>query len=454
MEQKLTLKLGMQLGQTVVMTPQLQQAVKLLQMTTQELQTFVYQEVEKNPLLELQNPDESFSHFSSGTPGSSFGEKTSDDFLNQICSPDVELIDFLMEQIAIEFTDLRQKAFALKFIEFLDDSGYLSDSLENISVALGLSHDEANSILKRLQCFEPTGIFARNLSECLAIQLVERNHYDPLAAKLLAHLDLFLSVDPEKIMKTLKITKDDFVDIMREIKRLNPKPGASFKMQDADNHAISPDVLIYKDPSGSWAVDVNRSTLPTVYLNKDYYKELKDCLKKQDDRHYLSQQYYSAQWLKKAIDHRNQTLLLVAIHIAKAQEDFLKYGMAHLHPLSLKKIAQATGMHESTISRIINGKFVATPRGTFELKYFFKSAISQETFDDAMSSESVRFLIKSMIAKETATSVLSDEQIALALAQKNIVVARRTVAKYRDSLGIPSAFDRRRQYLLNEKLHG
>ena len=251
MEQKLTLKLGMQLGQTVVMTPQLQQAVKLLQMTTQELQTFIYQEVEKNPLLELQSPDESASHFSSGTPGSSYGEKASDDFLNQISSPDVELIDFLMEQIAIEFTDLRQRAFALKFIEFLDDSGYLSDSLENISVTLGLSLDEASSILKRLQCFEPTGIFASNLSECLAIQL-----------------DLFLSVDPEKIMKTLKITKDDFVDIMREIKRLNPKPGASFKKQDVDNHAISPDVLIYKDPSGSWAVDVNRSTLPTVYLRR------------------------------------------------------------------------------------------------------------------------------------------------------------------------------------------
>jgi RNA polymerase sigma-54 factor len=300
--------------------------------------------------------------------------------------------------------------------------------------------------LDKLQRFDPPGIFARNLAECLALQLKERDRYDPAMQALIAHLPLLAQRDAAALMRICGVDAEDLADMVAEIKALNPKPGLAFDPVTAD--PVVPDVFLRAQPDGSWLVELNSDTLPRVLINNRYYAEVSGAARNKKEREYLSERYQSASWLVKALHQRATTILKVAREIVRQQEGFLRHGVQYLRPLVLRDIAQAIGMHESTVSRVTANKYIATPRGTFELKYFFTSAIAASNGGMALSAEAVRFRIKSLIDQESK-DVLSDDKIVEILLKEGVDIARRTVAKYREAMHIPSSVQRRREKALH-----
>jgi RNA polymerase sigma-54 factor len=297
-------------------------------------------------------------------------------------------------------------------------------------------------VLAKVQRLDPPGIFARDLKECLALQLADLNRLDPVMQALLDNLDLVARRDMAKLRKCCGCGDDDIADMLSELKALDPKPGLKF---DAElSQAMIPDVLVRANQAGGWHVELNSDTLPKVLANERYYAEISNSTRNKADREFLAERWNTANWLVKALDQRARTILRVAREIVRQQDMFLLKGVEHLRPLVLRDIAEALELHESTISRVTSNKYMATPRGIFELKYFFTAAIGSTGGGPAHSAESVRHRIKSLIDAEPPNKVLSDDNLVEILRADGIDIARRTVAKYRESMRIPSSVQRRR----------
>lgn len=482
-------KLELRQGQSLVMTQQLQQSIKLLQCTALELREFVEMEMEKNPFLVQEDPDGNEAdpqedaiaeedgepreadfaddQYSSDEGGatdwddsrdierdylqsshSASGSGSFDDDGNELsvadnASPEKTLRQHLLEQLHLDIADPARRLIGAQLIDTIDEAGYVKGDFAAIAQTCGVDVAEVEAALTDLQKFDPPGVCARNLSECLALQLREQNRLDPAMQTLLDHLNLIAEARFEQLQKICGVDKDDVRQMISEIRALNPKPGVDFSHEVVQ--AMEPDVFVRRLPDGNWHVELNMNNFPKVMVNKRYYKKVTAETRNMQDKKYLSEQFGSASWLVRALEQRAETLLKVTSELVKQQDAFFRLGVRYLKPMTLKNIATATGYHESTISRVTNGKFLLCPRGTFELKYFFTSALARaEGGGDDVSSESVKHYIGELIAQETAEHILSDDEIVEKLKERNINVARRTVAKYREAMGIPSSPKRKR----------
>ena len=485
-------KLALKQGQSLVMTPQLQQAIKLLQMGNLEIQSFVDAELERNPLLERTDaPQEiaakaeastevSDAPFSAadargdegdGTMSPSDGPLSSSpmagaqgpdpgwqslrgscavsldgegqDFAASV-SREITLPEHLTGQLNMHFRGSQDLLIGHQLIGMVNEAGYLTADAASIAQTLGTDAAEVERVLKVLKTFDPVGVFAADLKDCLTIQLRERNHFDPAMEVLLNNLPLVARRDFEALKKLCAVSLEDLHDMIAELRQLNPKPGHIFGADPVV--PVVPDVLVRASPDGSWHVELNRETLPRVLVNNQYAARVSGTAAKSEDKLYLSECYQKASWLVKSLDQRAKTILKVAQEIVRQQDAFLVLGVQHLRPITLRLVAEAIEMHESTVSRVTSNKYMSTPRGTYELKYFFTNAIASGDADtEQHSSESVRHRIKEMIAAESADSILSDDDLVEKLKAENVEIARRTVAKYRESLNILSSVQRRRE---------
>lgn len=493
--------LDMRQGQSLVMTPQLQQAIKLLQLSNQELAEFVDAEIERNPLLEhgesdtdtqsdaregdakatgareelghgdaremgaaseaMDMPSEDMNNGDSGsdavnnsaqsgpsaeTDWSKAGSgKTGSgegfDFESRLSS-EKSLREHLSEQVMLANLMPGDALIAARLVDDTDEAGYCRADLQEVADALGATLLQVEAVLKICQGFEPTGIMARSVPECMALQLADRNRLDPAMECLLANLDMVARHDIFGLAKVCGVDKADISDMLEELRALTPRPGAGFAGDMVE--AVVPDVFIRELPNGMYAVELNAETLPRVLMNKAYYAEVTALPMRDKEREFISECASNATWLINSLDQRARTILKVASEIVRQQDAFFAHGVAHLRPLNLDQVAKAIGMHESTVSRVTSNKYMATPRGVFELKFFFSAAIPSTGGGEAHSAEAVRHRIKILIAEEEAENVLSDDQIVDILREFGVDIARRTVAKYRESLGIPSSVQRRR----------
>lgn len=461
-------KLDLRQSQNLVMTPQLQQAIKLLQLNNQEISEFVEEELAQNPLLEKEERDPSESSSDEMPEGSIQNEAPSDDFdagsamanigsggntsfdkldnafENSMSKPET-LREHLVEQLHVAFEDPRDEMIGALLIDHLDEAGYLRNTPEELIEKLGCSEERLTRILEKMRGFDPTGIFASDLQDCLALQLDEKGQLDDPSKILLENLNMLADHDLKGLANKCGVNETYLADIIADIKALNPKPAGDF-----DHIVVQtavPDVLMKKQPKnlgGGWRVELNNDTLPKVLVNNEYYTEVLSTATQKKDKEYLSEQLSSASWLVKALDQRAQTILKVAAEIVEQQDGFFNYGIEFLKPLTLKDIAEEIDMHESTVSRVTNNKFIGTPRGIFELKYFFSTALVSED-GTSHSSESIKARIQTLIDEEDPLKVLSDDKIVDILKGEGIDIARRTVAKYREALHIPSSVQRRKQ---------
>jgi RNA polymerase sigma-54 factor len=489
-------RLDIRQTQSLVMTPQLQQAIKLLQLSNFELNAFVDQELERNPLLEREEgerPERSEpaaeagdlpvmdavpaevpmldgmaagaaeegldvdydNTFNNDSPsdGEAFGQWSSgsggrldfddgDSNLEQMVAGATSLRDHLIAQLNMDVVDPVDRLIGLHLIEMLDEAGYLIGDLGDLAHRLGCPPERVEAVLKRVQAFDPVGVFARSLKECLGLQLAERNRLDPAMQALLDNLEMLARRDLSGLMKVCGIDAEDLTEMIGEIKALDPKPALAFDHVVAQ--PITPDVLMRRSQEGGWLVELNSDTLPRVLVNTRYYSKIAGSAKSKDDKTYISERFQSANWLVKSLHQRATTILKVATELVRQQDAFFRLGVQHLRPLVLRDIAAAIGMHESTVSRVTSNKYLATPRGIYELKYFFTQAISSADGGDAHSAEAVRHRIKVLIEAE-GKGVLSDDRIVEVLKADGIDIARRTVAKYREAMNIPSSVQRRRE---------
>jgi RNA polymerase sigma-54 factor len=524
----LTQRLEFRQSQSLVMTPQLMQAIKLLQLSNLDLSAFVEEELERNPLLERASdgaeapvagePAPERAEFSDsgdsqgygddaggeasdmagGSAGDSFepgqeewlnrdlgtrteieqtldtpldnvfteepaeaaaraaqdaaptaytewggGASSDEDYnLEAFVAAEVTLGSHLAEQLAVAFASPAERMIGQYLIDLVDDAGYVPADLGQAAERLGASQADVDAVLAVLQKFDPPGVCARNLSECLAIQLRELNRYDPAMQALVEHLDLLAKRDIASLRKLCGVDDDDITDMIGEIRRLNPKPGLKFG--SARTQTMVPDVYVRPGPDGGWHVELNSDTLPRVLVNQVYYTELSKTIRKDGDKSYFTDCLQNATWLVRALDQRARTILKVATEIVRQQDGFFTHGVAHLRPLNLKAVADAIQMHESTVSRVTANKYMATNRGSFELKYFFTASIASADGGEAHSAEAVRHHIKRLIDAEAPASILSDDTIVERLRETGIDIARRTVAKYREAMRIPSSVQRRR----------
>jgi RNA polymerase sigma-54 factor len=474
-------KLELRQGQQLVMTPQLQQAIRLLQLSNLDLGVFVENELERNPLLErdeaaaregTQGEDKQRHKQAAGDdgklgsrngeagapngehlgdrggwasvrPSTRSGDGSESPNLEEFVAAARSLADHLTEQLHLMVTDPAERLIGAHLIHMVDESGYLLGSLDDMGARLGAPPTLVAKVLATLQGFDPPGVFARDLAECLALQLKDANRYDPQIARLLDNLALLGSHNLSALRRAVGVDNDELVEMVAEIKRLNPKPGLKFG--SIQIQPILPDVLVRPAPAGTWLVEINADTLPRVLVNRSYYANVAKTARSEHDKGYLLDCLQNANWLVKSLDQRARTILRVAEEIVRQQDGFLTHGVEHLKPLNLRTVADAINMHESTVSRVTSNKYMATPRGIFELKYFFTSAISSANGgSEAHSSEAVRHRIRQLIEAETPQSVLSDDKLVEYLKRDGIDIARRTVAKYREALRIPSSVQRRR----------
>lgn len=465
-------RLDLKVSQSLVMTPQLQQAIKLLQMSNQDLCEFVATEMENNPFLEREGdgeggemapvseggllgldapqdeskdktPDhEGDSYEPSDRTESSYDPSSPMRSLAETVAELPSLRDHLLSQIHMDFADPALRMAAAALVELLDEAGYLPADLELVRTQLGLPAQDFEDLVGKLQRLDPPGIFARSLKECLTIQLADRNRLDPAMQTLLDHLDLLAKREMAQLKKLCGVDAEDLTDMVAEIRALTPRPALAFANDAAP--AIAPDVLLTPLPSGGWHIELNNETLPRVLANERFYARLQGETRKAEDKTYLSERWQQASWLVKALRQRAETILKVASEIVKKQDAFFVYGVQHLKPLILRDIAEAVEMHESTVSRVTQNKYIATPRGLFELKYFFTNALPTTGGGQDVSTLAVRERIKALIDEETPDAVLSDDRLMELLRAEGIDIARRTVAKYRESLGLPTSAQRRR----------
>ena len=522
----LTPRLDLRQSQQLVMTPQLQQAIKLLQLSNLELADYVAEEIERNPLLEAANempggndlntdngegggtaddsymreegtggeadsgliaadtsmnaavdttnrddtaldtdfqdnvfnndaaPDAtnsitdtnssgSLSYDGSSQSGSS-GGFSDDRSFEQTLEESENLHDFLTRQMATLLKTPSDRMIATHLIDMVDEAGYV-DHEQTLEIAprLGCDWEDVEAVLLQLQKMEPSGVFARNLAECLAIQLAEQDRLDPIMQKFIANLDLLGKRDMAGLKRACGTDQEDLTDMIREIRTLNPKPGLMYGSESVQ--PVVPDIFITKNKAGTWVVELNNDTLPKVLVNGQYLAELNDIQGGKEAKTFVADCVSNANWLVKALDQRARTILKVATALVKKQEMFFEHGVRYMKPLILKDIAEEIDMHESTVSRVTNNKFMSCSRGMFELKYFFTSAISSASGGDAHSAESVKYRLKELIDAEEPKKILSDDKLVALMKAEGIDIARRTVAKYREAMKIPSSVQRRRQ---------
>jgi len=495
-------RLDLRQSQSLVMTPQLQQAIKLLQLSNLELSSYVEGELERNPLLQHDEDGEGGREDQRATDGPDEGaapqlvngEAAAVDTLNlasgegvaganeapldtdyenmwngagdftpppqagprqgvaasgadasiieQTVAGEIGLIQHLSDQINADFDDPRERLIAIQLVGLLDDSGYLAGDLGLVAEQLGCPRQDLDAIVDRLKQLDPTGVFAADLSECLALQLRERNRFDPAMRALLDNLDLVARRDMAKLKRICEVDGEDLAEMLAELRRLDPKPAYAFSHSLAQ--PVTPDVLVRPDGSGGWAVELNSETLPKVLVDRSYVTSVGSQIRGAADRAYLNDRLQEANWLVRALHQRATTIMKVASEILRQQDGFMRHGVQHLKPLVLRDIAAAIEMHESTVSRVTNNKYMATPRGIFELKYFFTASIHATSGGDELSAEAVRQRVKAVVDAEPRNKVLSDDAIVCALRDEGIDIARRTVAKYREALRIPSSVERRR----------
>ncbi|MCS0502114.1 RNA polymerase factor sigma-54 [Ancylobacter mangrovi] len=352
------------------------------------------------------------------------------------------LAEHLEGQLSLAITDPAERLIGLNIIDLIDEAGYLSADLSGVAERLGAPVETVNRVLETIQTFDPPGIGARSLSECLALQLRERNRFDPAMAALLGHLELLARREFAMLKRVCAVDDEDLAEMVGEIRRLNPKPGLAFG--SGVIQPIVPDVFVRGTPD-NWLVELNSDTLPRVLVNQAYYSRVQKATRNDREKAFLTDCMQTATWLTRSLDQRARTILKVATEIVRQQDAFLTLGVQHLRPLNLRMVADAIGMHESTVSRVTSNKYMATPRGIFEMKYFFSSSISSSDGGEAHSAESVRFRIKQMIDAESPDDVLSDDTLVQRLREAGIDIARRTVAKYREAMRIPSSVQRRRE---------
>jgi RNA polymerase sigma-54 factor len=495
------------------MTPQLQQAIKLLELSNQDLVAYVETELEQNPLLDRGDDDrsgensaeraEDFSGDAESSAESGERDRMLDtaeynaresmpdekdspldtDYDNTYSSAAAEapaggelydgawrgtggrsdfgdgefgieqtaqrpetLREHLEAQLTLDIADPTERIIGLQIIDMLDPAGYVSGDLAGLAERLGCPQALVDSTLLKLQQFEPCGVFARDLAECLALQLKERDRLDPAMQAMLAHLDLLAKHDRNQLMKLCAVDAEDLADMVTEIRALNPKPGLSFETEEVET--VIPDILVSRRPDGSWSVELNTDTLPRLLVNQQYHTLVSSKAQNKAEKDYISDRLAAANWLVKTLHQRATTIMKVASEIIRQQEMFLLHGVQHLKPLIRRDIAEAIGMHESTVSRVTTNKYMATPRGLFELRYFFSAAIQGANGADSHSAEAVRSRIKELIDSEPTDDILSDDKLVSILQGQGVDIARRTVAKYRESLKIPSSVQRRREKAL------
>jgi RNA polymerase sigma-54 factor len=371
------------------------------------------------------------------------GASSDEDYnIEAFVAAEVTLADRLAEQLAVSVTDPALRLIGRYLIDLVDEAGYLPADLGDVGARLGARDDQVAATLAALQTFDPPGICARSLSECLSIQLRERNRLDPAMKALIDNLDLLARRELAALRKVCGVDDEDIADMIEEIRRLDPKPGLKFGSSRLQS--VAPDVFVRPGPGGGWLVELNSDTLPKVLVNQTYYSELSANIRRGEDKTYFADCLQNATWLVRALDQRARTILKVATEIVRQQDGFFIKGVAHLRPLNLKAVADAIQMHESTVSRVTANKYMATARGLFELKYFFTASIASADGGEAHSAEAVRHRIKQMIDGETAANVLSDDTLVEMLRGAGIDIARRTVAKYREAMRIPSSVQRRR----------
>jgi RNA polymerase sigma-54 factor len=368
----------------------------------------------------------------------------SSDILDQTAARDIGLRDHLLNQINVDRLDPVDRVIGVHLIDMLDDAGYIGDDLTPVAQRLGCDVARVETTLEKLQRFDPPGIFARSLRECLALQLSDRNRLDPAMETMLDNLDLLADQENEELQSRCGVDAEDFAEMLAEIRALNPKPGLAF--DNEVTQTIVPDVFVRRGPDGDWLLELNNDTLPRVLVDRRYYAKISRQAKTKKEKAYLTDRLNSANWLVKSLDQRANTILRVGTELVRQQNGFFVNGVQHLRPLIMRDIADVIEMHESTVSRVTANKYMSTPRGTFEMRYFFTNAIASTRGDvEAHSSEAVRQRIKALIEAEDPKATLSDDRLVALLKDESIGIARRTVAKYRDMLRIPSSLERKRK---------
>ncbi|MHA1571737.1 MAG: RNA polymerase factor sigma-54, partial [Alphaproteobacteria bacterium] len=363
--------------------------------------------------------------------------------LEQTVAESISLRDHLIGQLSETITDPTQRLIGVHLIDALDDAGYIVTPLNVIAAQLGCLEEAVEAVLLQMQDFDPLGVLARDLAECLAIQLRAKDRFDPAMQALVANLELLAKRDVTSLLRLFVIDMEDLSDMVLEIRALNPKPAMVFSTETVQ--PVVPDITMARRADGGWMVELNPETLPRVLLNQRYFQEVRAKARDKAEREYVSEQFQSASWLVRSLHQRATTILKVATELVRQQQSFFTKGVQHLRPLVLRDIAEVIGMHESTVSRVTTNKFIATPRGIFELKYFFTTAIASRDGGAAHSAEAVRQRIRALIEEEQAGAILSDDQIVAALSANGVDIARRTVAKYREAMHIPSSVQRRRE---------
>ncbi|MBY5768145.1 RNA polymerase factor sigma-54 [Rhizobium leguminosarum] len=505
--------------QSLVVSPQQMQSIRLLQMNHFELSQFIAQEVEQNPLLEFQddnvadgecgdaedgeyahqpedagsddgydNRDQALSTDWCDNGGSASSSRLNDELdanytdvfpddaapqrldapelvsqwksmpgsgdgvdydIDDFVAGQVSLRDHLVQQIPFVLPDMADRLIAQTFVDQLDERGYLQADIVEAGERLGTSLAQAERVLATLQSLDPPGVFARSLAECLAIQLRQKDRYDPAMQALVENLELLARRDFATLKRLCGVDEEDLLDMHGEIRQLNPKPGSDFEA--AVSEAIIPDVVVRASSDGGWLVELNPDAMPRPLVNKSYSSLVK---KNDEARAFLAGCQEKVSWLKRSLDEREKTIMKVVIEIVRQQDAFLLHGVDYLRPLNQKTVAEAIEMDESTVSRVTSNKYMLTPRGLFELKYFFTVSISAVAGGDSHSAEAVRHKIRALILRESPEAVLSDNDIVEMLKKGGVDLARRTVAKYRQEMNIASSVQRRREKRALAKVAG
>lgn len=485
-------RLDIRQTQSLVMTPQLQQAIKLLAASNLEIETFIAEALEANPLLDTGGPadpgeperieiaapageeatadqlmlagggegdapldlgavDRDFDTGDGAGPsmrdaewGAASGSGGDFDDMpdwEQLRAAEVTLAEHLEGQIGALASDPQTAFIARHIIGLLDEAGYLTVPLEEVADDLGVDIFEAKAGLRLVQSLDPSGVGARNLAECIAIQAREVDRYDPCMKALIDNLDLVARGEVEKLKRLCRVDDEDFADMLRELRSYNPRPGLAFA--PAETGTVVPDILLTANAAGGWDIAINEETLPKLIVNRGYYLELNRGATNKESQGWLKEKLADAHWLIRALDQRQKTILKTAAEIVKQQDGFFRRGVSELRPLTLREVAEQIGMHESTVSRVTSNKYLWCERGTFELKYFFTSGVGSADGEGA-SSAAIKARIKALIDAETAKNILSDQQLAEMLQKEGFDLARRTVAKYREAIGLGSSAERRR----------
>jgi len=514
-------RLDLRQGQQMVMTPQLQQSLKMLQLSSLDLSEYIESELQNNPLLEradrsesgrLENETDNADYdqgkndaseiekatgstddldvlsasvqtdfpeqdslvldtnfqesWDSGDAGiekeASYKEAESstlriegrggrdggasssgDNYIDQMAVEKPTLQSHLMDQAVVDFTDPADIMIASYLIDLLDVRGYLPEDMSSVCEALGCDQDLLDKVIAGLQKCDPCGVFARTLEECLRLQLSDKNRLDPAMDLLIDNLDLLAKGEWKRLQKICGVGQDDLDEMCAEIRELNPRPVSVFTDEVAP--AVQPDVFLRRGDDNEWQLELNSEVLPRVLVNRTYYAEVKSQARDEVEKNYLIEQFSSANWLLKALNQRAETILKVATEIVTQQNEFFEKGIYFLKPLVLADIAQALGIHESTVGRVTSNKYMATSRGLYELKFFFSSSVHSASGDGDISSKTVKYIIEELVNNESPKAILSDDKLAEILKGRGVDVARRTVAKYREALKIPSSVERRQQ---------